>query len=112
MKRSLTRLFVALVTFFATLVELAVRIVQLGVVLVERASRCVAAPVPTAASPVACPKPPVAKTDDTAERLTSALTGLGFRAGAVRAFTATVRSRLEKEPLEGLVREGIATLSN
>ena len=115
MKRPLTRLFVALVNLVAAILEFAVRLVQFAIVLVGRATRqlevgkarqvVVEAPVQvTAPSPI--PAPPV---DD--EKLIGALTGLGFRAGPVRAFAATVRARIGVEPIDGLVREGIMQLS-
>jgi hypothetical protein len=108
MKRALIRLVVAILGLFASLLELTIRVVQLGIVLLTRLAHRLEGPriviePPRAVAPTVL---------DTSERLTSALTGLGFRAGPARAYAATVRARLTKEPLEGLVREGIAHLSS
>jgi hypothetical protein len=122
MKRSLVRLVIAVASFLAALVELALRLVQLAIMLVERATRkleggtrrlAVEAPAPKVArlTLVAAPAPPAV--DDVEERLIGALSGpsLGYKAGKVRAFVATVRPRMHTEPIDVLVREGIARLS-
>jgi len=109
MKRSLTRLFVAIVAFLAACVELAHGVVRLATALVDRTARQLGrASAANPSAPPALPAPP----SDAADRLTAALTGMKFRPAAVRAFVATVRARVDKEPLETLVREGIAKLSD
>lgn len=121
MKRSLVRLVVAVTSLLAALVELALRLVQLAILLVERATRKLEGfvaveaqrPVSETRRPtlVAAPAPPAAL--DAENRLIGALTGpsLGFKPGKARAFAATVRTRLHTEPIDVLVREGIAHLS-
>jgi hypothetical protein len=109
MKRSLVRLFVAVVGLLASVVELAVKLVQLAITLVERAARRVEGEkrrVVIEAPAADSVQVPVDATD----KLVGALTGLGFRAGPVRAFAATVRSRIGREPIDGLVKEGIVHL--
>ena len=124
MKRSLVRLFVAVVGLLAALVELTIRVVQLVILLVNRlASRLEACrsvlqvaqaqeclPGPSTALLAPPPAPPVT---DAEQRLIGALTGpsLGFRVGPARAFAAKVRTRLATESIDGLVREGIVHLS-
>jgi hypothetical protein len=104
MKRALLRLVVALLNLLATLVELALRLVQLAVAWVEhftpKPSKAVRELAPTVVD------------DDAAERFSRTLIGMGFPRGPVRAFTASVRPRLNKEPVEVLVREGIVRLSS
>jgi hypothetical protein len=121
MKRSLVRLFVAVITLAAALVELAVRVVQFTIGLVDCAARRVegkmrrpAVVAVAAAAPVTAPQAP----PDAEERLVGALTGpsakggLGFRVGPARAFAATVRTRLATEPMQDLVRDGILHLTS
>lgn len=109
MKRSLIRLIVDLLGFVAAIFELAIRLVQLATLAVDRLAMRLQGQTPAAVASTA-----VAPTNDMEERLISALTGpsLGFPVRSARAFAATVRVRLTKEPIEVLVKEGIASLSN
>jgi hypothetical protein len=122
MKRSLVRLVIAVASFLAALVELALRLVQLAILLVERATRkleggtkrLAAVEAPARLTLVASPAPPAPPAvDDVEERLIGALSGpsLGYKAGKVRAFVATVRPRMHTEPIDVLVREGIVHLA-
>jgi hypothetical protein len=45
-----------------------------------------------------------------AQRLTTALLGLGFKAPAVRAFVASVGPRVERDRIEDLIKEGLRAL--
>ena len=45
------------------------------------------------------------------ERLTSALVGMGFRAPAVHAFIDGLGDRVGREPIEALIKEGLANLA-
>ena len=118
MKRSLFRLFVALLALFLALTELAIRLVQLATLAVNRATKHLEdapkAKVVGVQVPVLVPLPVQIQENNVAEnRLVGALTGpsLGFPVRSARAFAATVRDRLAKEPIDVLVREGIAHLS-
>lgn len=116
MKRSIVRLFVAVVTLISALVELAIRIVHLAILLVDHTARWFVGEtqrlVPALETP---PKAPVLiqAPSGAEQRLVGALTGpsLGFPVRSARAFAATVRARLVTEPIDGLVREGIVHLS-
>lgn len=46
-----------------------------------------------------------------AQRLTTALTGLGFRTPNVRHFVASLGLRVEREPIQELIKEGLRSLS-
>lgn len=122
MKRSLFRLFVALLALFLALTELAIRLVQLATLAVNRATKHLedrpkakaARIVGAIQGPVLIPLPVQVQENNVVEsRLINALTGpsLGFPVRSARAFAATVRDRLAKEPIDVLVREGIAHLS-
>jgi len=45
------------------------------------------------------------------ERLVRALAGLGFSAARARAYVAGLGARVGREPIESLIREGIAELA-
>jgi hypothetical protein len=106
MKRSLVRLSVAVLGCVASLLELVTRLVQLAIAVVARVTRRLES---EKQQRIVVEAPRATVTTD--EKLVGALTGLGFRAGPVRAFAATVRTRIGVEPIEGLVREGIVQLS-
>jgi Holliday junction resolvasome RuvABC DNA-binding subunit len=111
MKRSIVRLIVAILGLVSSIVELAIRVIQLAILVVDRLARSLESRRPEERRIVVETPASQAPVNDAAERLTSALTGMGFRAGQVRAFAATVRVRLDKEPIERLVKEGIVSLS-
>ena len=108
-KRAFLRLLVATTGLLASILELVAAAIRLGSALLERANLAVR---PRAQTVV----PAVAKTVMTEpigpsqeERIHAALVGMGFTAGCVRKFTASVRGR--QAPLETLVKEGIVALS-
>jgi hypothetical protein len=114
MKRSLIRLFVAVFGLISALLELTIRLVQLATAGVDRLAQRLQTPVRQGVIEVAKPAATVPKPNDAEERLVSALTGpsLQFSIRQSRAFAATVRARLDREPIDVLVREGIASLSS
>jgi hypothetical protein len=56
------------------------------------------------------PEAPVKATPDQVERLTGALTKLGFGAGSVKKWVKSIGPRAETAPLDALVKDGIRAL--
>ena len=123
-KRAFLRLLVATTGLLASILELVAAAIRLGSALLERANQAVrssqartvvvTAPAADGWTAQRTVAPTVLMTPATfgpspEERLHAALTGLGFRAGCVRAFTASVRGR--QAPLDALIKEGIVALS-
>jgi hypothetical protein len=111
-KRATLRLYVALTGLLASLLELTGALVRLATSAVQRVTpkaRPETTTVPwTPQAPTWVQQAaPVAPPQD--EKLHGALVGMGFRAGSVRKFTASVQGRTE--PLEVLIKEGIVALS-
>lgn len=113
MKPALVRLFVALFSLLASILELGASLVQLGVALTLRAAAAVR-PRPEAAQAPRnlCVVPPSGRpAREKEERLTAALVGLGWSAPTVRRFVAGLGDRVGREPIEKLIKEGLATLA-
>lgn len=114
-KTATVRLYVALVSLIAALLELGTSLARLGAALVLRAAvavrpRALGVPVRPRLRVV----PPPARRLDLQEgraRLTTALTGLGWPAPAVRQFVDGLGDRVGKEPIETLITEGLAKLA-
>jgi hypothetical protein len=99
----LTRLVAALTTWLAVAVE--------AHVAKARASRPVATAAPRRPLTLV-PRPASTSGAPTqAERLTTALTGLGFATPDVRRFVGSLGPRVEREGLEGLIKDGLRALS-
>ena len=106
MKPAAARLFVALVSLLAAVLELGAALVRLVAALLARAA------VAVRPRPVAQPaRLRVVRSPAQAARLAAALTGMGWPAPAVRAFVAGLGDRVEREPIEVLIREGLAKLA-
>lgn len=119
------RLYVALVSLVTALVSLVAALVRLTVagiswvaVRVEAGSRQAAPQKPAAAParhlrlvPAAPAAEPVATAPGAAARLTTALTGLGFKVPEVRAFVTSLGGRVDREPMADLIKAGLASLS-
>jgi Holliday junction resolvasome RuvABC DNA-binding subunit len=113
MKTALSRLFVSLLSLVASVLELGTALVRLVTALVLRAAAAVrpraeAVQAPQEARPRLRVVPQRA---DGATRLTTALVGLGWSAPAVRRFVDSVGDRVDREPIEALLKEGIAKLA-
>jgi hypothetical protein len=132
-RAALARLFVALVALVTAIVALAAGLVRLAAAGVGALTTRLAAgrSRPRPAAPARGPLPAnVRRLSDArrpsegprnrrvlgapgsaAARLESALTGLGFAAPAVRAFVGSLGDRAEREPIEGLIKEGLRALA-
>ena len=55
---------------------------------------------------------PSSLTPSKADQLKTALVGLGFKAPPVCRFVASLGARVDREPLEGLIKEGLRALSS
>jgi hypothetical protein len=119
MKRAVIRLLVAVFGLVAGVLGLTAGLLELAARALQAMTRAVAwlagamkSPAKAPRAPETAPKPAEkAGEGPKEEQLTHALVGMGFRAPAVRAFAATVRPRVVAgEPLEGLIKEGIAKL--
>lgn len=115
---ALVALVTALVALAGALVRLAVAGVSWGATRVEAGGRPVALQKPAAAParhlrlvPPAPAAAPVAGAPGTAERLTTALTGLGFKAPEVRAFVTSLGAQVEQKPMTYLIKAGLAALT-
>jgi hypothetical protein len=131
-----SRLYVALASLLTaalTLVASAVRLIASSLtwaaVRIEaasarapRATTFVAGPAPRAATPpatrpaaasviVQAPVAPPSGAQAQAERLASALTGLGFKSPDVRKFVAGLGARVAHETIENLIKLGLVELS-
>jgi|ERR1700690_828537 len=113
-------LYVSLVTLLTALVMLCVQVVRLvtklalaGIDALQRLERRQAKLVQQGTPAVQAPAAPVApETPDAAARLTSALMGLGFQKPAVRQYVSSVETRIGKEPIETLIKDGLRTLAS
>ena len=119
------RLYVALVSLVTALVLLVAALVRLYVAgvswiatRVEACSRPIVPQKPATAParhlrllPAAPATLPVTGSSEGAERLTTALTGLGFKSPQVRAFVTSLGGRVEHEPIADLIRAGLVALS-
>jgi len=113
MRVATTRLVAATISLVASLFELGTALVRLGAALLLRAAAIVR---PRAGGHTAPPRGRprlrvVRRPDLERERLTSALVGMGFRAPAVHAFVAGLGDRVGREPIEALIKEGLANLA-
>jgi Holliday junction resolvasome RuvABC DNA-binding subunit len=117
---SVVRLLAALVTLIAKTVELLVELTLLGVATVKNRRNRVIVQVSTGVaskSRTVLSKTVIeqvsAATPSRADRLHGTLVGLGFRAPDVRRFVSSVNvSRLEREPIEVLIKDGLRVLSS
>ena len=114
-KSATTRLFVALVSLVAALLELGAALVRLVTALALRAAAAVR-PRPEVAQAPGRPNlrivpPPAPAVDQERGRLVVALTGMGFKVPAVRRFVDSVGDRVGREPIEALIKEGLASLA-
>jgi hypothetical protein len=114
-KNSTVRLYVALVSLVAALLELGAALARLGTALVLRAAAAVR---PRAGAHAArLSGPPNLRVvrrldlDEERARLTAALVGMGWPAPAVRRFVDSLGDRIEREPIEKLIKEGLARLA-
>lgn len=102
-------------SLLSALLGLASALVHLATVLVLRAASAVERRKgeARASGSGAVKRAPLRAVESTpeAERLTAALVRLGFRAPAVRAFVNGLGARVEQEPTEKLIREGLAKLA-
>jgi hypothetical protein len=122
--------FAALVTALVSLAAALVRLTATGVswaaARIEASTRPVAPQKPAAApsqkpaaAPVArlrlvTPAPaaaPATGAPSAAERLTTGLMGVGYKAPQVRAFVASLGDRVEHEPMADLLKAGLAALT-
>jgi len=115
MKPATTRLFVALFSLLAALLELGAALVRLCAALVLGAAGAVrtrqrAAQPPARPRLRVVPNRRLGPNEDRA-RVTAALTNLGWPAPAVRRFVGGLGDRVGREPIEALIREGIAKLA-
>lgn len=117
-KTATARLYVALVSLVAALLELGAALARLGAGLLLRATVAVRtrpeAPQPPRAGRRHLRVVPVTGLDldeGRRERLTFALTRMGFTAPAVRAFVDGLGDRVGREPIESLIKEGLASLA-
>jgi hypothetical protein len=114
MKASTARLLVAALSLLAALLELGAGLVQLvtaGVLRTAAAVRPRSGVVQT--PPRGRPRLRVVRGADHDERarLTAALAGMGFRAPAVHRFVDGLGDRAGREPIETLLKEGLAHLA-
>jgi hypothetical protein len=114
-KTATVRLYVAVVSLAAALLELVATVVRLAAALLSRAARAVRARAErSTATPVVLrvvPQPGRRTPVDARARLTFALVGMGFHAPAVRAFVAGLGDRADREPIDALIKEGLAKLA-
>jgi hypothetical protein len=117
MKRAVVKLVVALLALLTAAVDLAAALVRLGAALVLRAA-CAARPRAAAVPPRGRPPLRVVPPPDldpgleaARARLTAALTGMGWPGARVRAFVDGLGERAAREPIERLIREGLAELA-
>jgi hypothetical protein len=125
MKTATTKLVVALFSLLAAVLELGAAMVRLVTALALRAAstvrpRCRPLPARAEGRPnlrvitgTTGPTGPNPRYDLVVrrERLTNAMTGMGFRATDVRAFVNSLGDRACREPIETLIKEGLAHLA-
>ena len=122
-KTATVRLYVALAALLTAVLRLVAALVRLAASLAvwaaARVEARVAAPAKAPAAPGASPAARLALVPRVetvgpsvaSQRLTTALTGLGYKAPAVRAFVDGLGDRVEKEPIEGLIKDGLRALT-
>lgn len=113
-----TRLYVALVSILASVLELCAALVRLVTALALRAASLVrprpeAAQAPRRQNLRVVPSAPSAPRNVDLEtgRLVTALVGMGWPVPAVRRFVDGLGDRVGKEPIEALIKEGLASLA-
>jgi hypothetical protein len=116
MKTVTVRAYVALLSLVAALLEFAAALVQLGTALLLRAAATVHPPtrLRIAPRPDQSARPArlrVVPQPDQNARLMMALTGMGWPAPAVRRFVDSLGDRASREPIETLIKEGLAHLA-
>ena len=114
-KTATVHLYVSVVSLVAALLELGAALVRLVTALALRAATVVrprpqAAPAPGRPNLRVVP-PPARNVDLETGRLVSALVGMGFKVPAVRRFVDGLGDRVGREPIETLIKEGLATLA-
>ena len=117
-KTATTRLYVALISLVAALLEFVTAIVRLVTTLLLRAASIVrprpeAAQAPRRPNLRVVPSAPSAPRNVDLEtgRLVTALVGMGWPVPAVRRFVDGLGDRVGKEPIEALIKEGLASLA-
>ena len=120
MKTAIIRLFVALLSLLASVLELGASLTRLLTALVLRATSAVR---PHVEAPIGQPRanrvqtrlrvvpPPARNLDLETGRLVAALVGMGFHVPAVRRFVDSLGDRVGREPIETLIKEGLAKLA-
>jgi Holliday junction resolvasome RuvABC DNA-binding subunit len=112
MKKSTVRVYVAVTALLSSLLELATRLVQLFIALVSWAIARVERAPHAHASKKTSVIADAAPTPKSAEQLTAALVGLGFKRPEVTRFVTGVGVRADKEPMADLVKEGLRALAS
>lgn len=124
-KAATVRLYVAAVGLLTAVLSLLGALVLLGssaaawlaARLQVRAEASRERPAPRVATPpprrlAVVPRPVAGPAQGaSAARLTVALTGMGFRAPDVRRFVGSLGERVEHEPIEGLIKDGLRSLA-
>jgi hypothetical protein len=116
-KTATVRLYVALVSLIAALLELGASLARLAAALVLRAAVAVRPRAVTVQGrPQGRPNlrvvPPATRDVDLETgRLVTALVGMGFKLPAVRKFVEGLGDRAGREPIEVLIKEGLAALA-
>lgn len=108
-------LVAALLTLVARAVGLLGAVLGLSQALLEAAAARIRSTKPVAGQPVAAPRPtvePPRPGPDSAATLTTALTGLGFQKGAVRAFVNGLPPDAFARPLPEQIRDGLRQLAS
>jgi hypothetical protein len=114
MKTATVRLYVALVSLLAAVLELGASLVRLLTALAQRATVAVR---PRLEAPQGAPQarlrivPRPIDTGEKRTRLTIALNSLGWSMPAVRRFVDGLGDRIGREPIETLIKEGLAHLA-
>lgn len=112
-KRATARLYVATVSLVASVLELAAAMVRLFAALALRGASAVR-PRPGVTRLPQRPNlrvVPASGSDLERERLVVALTNMGWPAPAVRRFVDGLGDRVGREPIEKLLKEGLANLA-
>jgi hypothetical protein len=114
MKTATVKLYVAVVSLVAALFEFGAALVRLAAAMALRAAVAVrpratpTARLPTRPNLRVVPPP---SNDLERGRLVTALVGLGWPVPRVRTFVDDLGDRVGREPIEALIKEGIAELA-
>jgi hypothetical protein len=114
MKPAAARLLVAALSLLAALLEFCAALARLGTALLLRAAAAVRPRSGVVQTPPrGRPRLRVVRGAgrDERARLTAALVGMGWSVPAVRRFVAGLGDRAEREPIEALIKDGLAILA-